>query len=103
MIRDTYKKNCLFLGIMLKLPSIEDIDYIGGNMVFHYTCNSPKEKTLKRLGIEAIGEKYGRKNREVLVIPIKWYKEFGLEITDNKENLRLTSEILLRKISERFD
>ena len=88
---------------MLNPHSLEDIDYINGNKVFHYTCNSPKEKTLERLGIEAIGKKYSRKNREVLVIPIKLYKQFGLEITDNKESLRLTSEILLRKISERFD
>lgn len=88
---------------MLKPHSLEDIDYIEGDMVFHYTCNPPKEKTLERLGIEAIGKKYGRKNKEVLAIPTKLYKQFGLEITDNKENLRLNSEILLRRISERFD
>ena len=30
---------------MLKLHSLEDIDYIEGDRVFHYTCNPPKEKT----------------------------------------------------------
>lgn len=87
---------------MSKPHSLEDIDYIEGDRVFHYTCNAPKQKTLDRLSIESIGKKYGRKDREVLVIPVRLYKQFGLKITNNKEDLRLTSEVLLRKISERF-
>ena len=89
---------------MTRAPhSLEKIDYIEGNRVFHYTCNAPKQKTLEKLGIEAVGDEYGANKKEVLIIPVKLYERFGLKINDDKGNLRITSEILLRKISERFD
>jgi len=83
--------------------NLEDIDYIEGNNVFHYTCNAPKEYTLKRLGILTAGEKYGAHTKEILIIPIRLYKQFGFQITNNKIQLRIVSEQLLAKISHRFD
>jgi hypothetical protein len=65
--------------------------------VWHYTCNPPDLKALSKYGIMPVGRRYGcADEREVLLIPFKAYKHYGLSV--NEQSIKTTSEILLRKI-----
>lgn len=67
------------------------------NKVWHYTCNPPDLTVLKKYKIMPIGDRYDCIDaREVLLIPFKAYKSFGLTIRDS--DIKTISEILLRKI-----
>jgi hypothetical protein len=65
--------------------------------VWHYTCNPPDLKFLKKFKILPIGDRYGcRDAREVLLIPFSAYATYGLSIRDS--DIKAMSEVLLRKI-----
>jgi hypothetical protein len=65
--------------------------------VWHYTCNPPDLKVLKKFKILSIGDRYGcRDVREVLLIPFSAYEKYGLPICDS--DIKTISEVLLRKI-----
>lgn len=67
-------------------------------IIFHYTCNSPDYKILKKHDILPIGEKFGCKdNREVLQIPLNLYLKKGFRGT-NKENIIINCEALLKNL-----
>ncbi|MDD4135874.1 MAG: hypothetical protein PHN66_02270 [Candidatus Shapirobacteria bacterium] len=66
--------------------------------VIHYTCNSPKQDILDKLGILQIGDKFGIDSKEVLLIPDELFGKMGI-----KEGKRGTveAENLLRKLGEK--
>ena len=58
---------------------------LADGLVIHYTCNSPGNETLKRVGILPIGSRFGVEPREVLLIPQNMFS--GLIGTVEAENL----------------
>ena len=72
------------------------------NGIFHYTCNPPEQRILDRYKIECIGNELGcRDNREVLLIPEKVFKKFGISINpSNPASLKIATEGLLRRMEQ---
>ena len=74
--------------------------------VVHYTCNAPPQEVLDRQGISAVGAQYSSPERtldarEVLQIPARLYKKFGLTVEENQALLILNSEFLLKKLTNK--
>ncbi len=70
------------------------------NAFLHYTCNAPNEDILVANGINMLGFKFGCQNdKEVVLIPKDKYLE-KFSPTENKYQLRLNLEILLRDMGE---
>jgi len=68
--------------------------------VVHYTCNAPTQERLDKYGIQSLGHKFGCASpREVVVIPLPVYREFGLQLTEDKSGIVLLSETLMRELS----
>lgn len=89
---------------MAQIPhSLEQtiINYDGNNRVFHYTCNPPSQKVLDRFGIQAIGEQFGCGDpREILMIPERVYAKHGYIV--RKDDIKIVSETLLRRLGEKY-
>jgi hypothetical protein len=65
--------------------------------VWHYTCNPPDIKVLKKYDILPIGDRYNcRDAREVLLIPFKVFSKYGLIVRE--ADIKTVCEILLRKL-----
>lgn len=67
-----------------------------GDYVECYTCNAPKPRILRKLGILAVGEMFGRAAREVLRIPKKLAEASGRNMSDPVE-----VEAFLRDVDRR--
>jgi len=52
---------------------------VGSSWVIHYTCNAPSLTALKDNGIIPIGETYGVKDREVVLIPKGMFTDLGVK------------------------
>lgn len=64
----------------------------------HYTCNSPKQETLDKHGIKAVGDTYGcADSREVLKIPLRLYLT-KFPFVKDKAVLRLNMEHLIAQL-----
>jgi len=88
--------------------NLENITHINNktNTVIHYTCNAPNQMILDKYDIKSIGEQYNTPKRkvgprEVLEIPIRVYDEFEIPLSDNTSLLIISSERLLRDLSEK--
>ena len=66
--------------------------------IIHYTCNAPKEDVLNKNNILPIGEKFNSDNREILEIPLSIYNKHGFSEINDKNILKINSELLMRKL-----
>ena len=72
--------------------------------VVHYTCNAPSQEVLDQQRILACGAVYSTPERtldarEVLQIPVRLYKQFGLSVDEDQVGLILNSEALLKRLA----
>ena len=78
--------------------SLEFLPYLSrrNNVLMHYTCNAPSEAVLTKNGILAVGDQFGCANpREVLIIPLKLYKNKGFLEVDDRTALAINLENLM--------
>lgn len=79
--------------------SLEYMPVITNKTIMHYTCNAPTEEILQKFGIEIIGDKFGCINpREVVKIPFEVYKKQGFQIPQDKDQLTINCELLMRRL-----
>ncbi|MBU4069442.1 MAG: hypothetical protein KJ646_00495 [Nanoarchaeota archaeon] len=83
-----------------KPHSLEYMPVVANKTVIHYTCNAPSKEILQTIGIESIGHKFGCvDSREVLKIPFEIYKKQGFQIPQDKYQLIINSELLMKRLS----
>jgi len=82
-----------------KPHGLEYFPLVSGDVVYHYTCNSPPLRILERKGIVPIGSDFGCKDvREVLKIPLKLLEKKSKKFPKDKPLQNLTLEKLMRDL-----
>ncbi len=80
--------------------SLEYLPIISDGAIKHYTCNAPSQCVLDKFGVKSIGDKFGCANlREVVEIPLRFYESQGFKMTQDKFQLILNLEILIKRLS----
>lgn len=68
------------------------------NEIIHYTCNAPTKKILNKHQITCLGKDFNSDEREVLAIPLKTYEKFSFKNLQDKNVLKINSEIIMRSL-----
>ena len=80
--------------------SLEYMPIISEGAIKHYTCNAPSQCVLDKFGVKSIGDKFGCANlKEIVEIPVRLYESHGFKITQDKFQLILNLEILIKRLS----
>ena len=82
-----------------KPHSLDYTHVLSDGRVIHYTCNAPPLEVLTRNGIKCMGEKYYCKDsREVVLIPAKLAREYGLIPHLEDSVARINAEKIMRRL-----
>ena len=81
---------------MRELHKLELSAVLESGDVLHYTCNAPTQEVLDKHGIGAKGEAYGADPREMLLIPGRVYKKYG--IPKRQADVAIQTESLLTRL-----
>lgn len=79
--------------------SFENFPWVFSDEIFHYTCNPPKERVLRKYGIIPVGDTMGcSDSREVLEIPVEFLTKRKINVNKDKPCLILDLEKLMREL-----